>query len=147
RGRQRARVAAEVSTVRTAANTEIAVLTRASLRTVRQGRGQVGDAADRQPALELLRHRLLQMSLDAVQVHRRQEFAVGQLRQVLGATADADEAFDVLVPRRELGIANRPVDGNADLRVRAEVDVAPAIALPAPHDGAAADVIAADPVE
>ena len=89
----------------------------------------------------------LQMSLDAVELHRRQELAVGQLRQAFGAAAHADEALDVVVPRRDLGVADRPVDGDAVLRVRFEVQVAPAIALPAPHDRAAADVIAADPVE
>ena len=146
-GGQRARVATEVRTVRTAANAEVAVLARAPLRTVRERRGEVRDAADRHLALELLGHRLLQMSLDAVEIHRRQELAVRQLRQVLGTAAHADEAFDVVVPRRDLGVAHRPVDRDAILRVRFEVHRAPAIALPAPHDGAAADVIAADPVE
>ena len=146
-GGQRARIAAEVRAVRTAANAQVAVLARASLRTVRKRSRQMRDAADRELALELVRHRLLQMSLDAVEVHRRQELAVGQLRQSFGAAAHADEALDMVVPRRELGVTDRPVDRDAVLRVRLEVHRAPAIALPAPHDRAAADVIAADPVE
>ena len=111
------------------------------------GAVRCADAADRQLALELLRHRLLQVSLDAVQIHRRQELAVGQLRQPFGAAAHADEALDLVVPRRELGVADRPVDCDPVLGVRAEIQVAPAIGLPAPHQRAAADVVAADPVE
>src|SRR6185436_17465026 len=142
-----ARVAAEVGAVRATADAEVAVLTRASLRAVRERRGQVCDAADRQLALELVRHRLLQMSLDAIELHGRQEFAIGELWQSLRAAADADEALDVVVPRRDLGIAHRPVDSDSVLCVRPEVDVAPAIAMPAPQDGAAADVVTADPIE
>ena len=82
-------------------------------------------------------------TLDAVQRHRRQELAVGQLRQALPAAADAGEALDVVVPRRDVLVADRPVDGDARPGVRLEVEVAPAVPLPAPQQRAAADVIAA----
>src|SRR6266480_2432625 len=42
---------------------------------------------------------------------------------------------------------DRPVDRNAVARIRLEIHRAPAITLPAPHDGAPADVVAAYPVE
>ena len=87
------------------------------------------------------------MLLDAVHFHRRQELAVGQLRQAFVLAADADETLDVVVPGRDVLVADRPVDGDAVLGVGLEVHRTPAIALPAPHDGTAADVIAADPVE
>ena len=60
---------------------------------------------------------------------------------------DAGVPLDVVVPRRDVGVADRPVDRDAFLRVGLEVEVAPAIALAAPHQRAAADLIAAIPVE
>ena len=90
---------------------------------------------------------LLHLLLEAVHRHRRQELAVGQLRQALAAAADAGEALDVVVPRRDVLVADRPVDGDAVARVGLEVEVAPAVRLPAPQQRPAADVIAAHPVE
>ena len=55
--------------------------------------------------------------------------------------------FDVVVPRREVGVANRPVDRDAVLRVRLEIEIAEAIALSSPRERPSADVIAAIPVE
>ena len=55
--------------------------------------------------------------------------------------------FDVVVPRRDVLVADRPVDGDAVFRVRLEVEVAPAVALTPPQQRAAADVIAAIPIE
>src|SRR5439155_1535611 len=43
--------------------------------------------------------------------------------------------------------ADRPVDAEPVPRVRREVEVAPAVHLPAPHDRLAADLAGADPVE
>src|SRR5450631_4363656 len=53
----------------------------------------------------------------------------------------------VVIPRRELLVANRPVDGDTVLCVDAEVEVAPAVALASPCQRTAADLIAAIPVE
>ena len=88
-------------------------------------------------------HRLL----DTVQRHRLEEFPVGKLRQPFRLAADADERFDVVVPGRDVGVANRPVDADAFARVGLEVEVAPAIDLPAPHNRAPPDLAAADPRE
>src|SRR4029077_124695 len=55
--------------------------------------------------------------------------------------------FDVVVPRRDILVANRPVRGDALFRVRLEVEVAVTIALTSPHQRSAAHVVAAEPVE
>src|SRR5262245_57577524 len=53
----------------------------------------------------------------------------------------------MVIPRRDVGIADRPVDADALALVRREVEVRVAIALPPPRDRPPADMIAADPVE
>src|SRR5438093_10405693 len=53
----------------------------------------------------------------------------------------------MVVPRRDVGVADRPVHPEPVARVGAEVEVAPAVHLAAPHDGAAADLAAPDPVK
>ena len=55
--------------------------------------------------------------------------------------------FDVVVPRCELGVADRPIDRNALAGVGLEIEIAPAVALPPPQQRATAHVIAAIPVE
>ena len=75
------------------------------------------------------------------------ELPVRQLRHGFDRARDAGVALDVVVPRRKLGVAQRPIDGDAFARVRFEIEVAPAIALPSPQQRAAADVIAAIPIE
>jgi hypothetical protein len=104
-------------------------------------------AADGQRTAQLLGKRLLEMLLDAVHFHRRQESAVGQLCEALGLAAHADEAFHVLVPGFDILVANRPIDGRAVLRVRLEIHRTQSIRLPSPHERTSAHVIAADPVE
>ena len=49
------------------------------------------------------------MRFDTVQFHRLLKFAVRQLRQALSLPADADVGFDIVVPRREIVIAQRPI--------------------------------------
>jgi len=111
--------------------------------------GQHGAAADcdhpfaRPRAPDRFTNRLL----DAVQRHRLEEFAVGELRQPLRLAADADEGLDVVVPRGDVRVANRPVDADAFARVRLEVEVAPTIDLAAPHDRAPPTWRAANPRE
>src|SRR6185436_14942633 len=58
-----------------------------------------------------------------------------------------DPAFDMVVPRCNVGIADRPVDRDAFALVGGEIEIAMAIALPSPGERSAADMIAADPVE
>ena len=69
------------------------------------------------------------------------------MREVLVAPLDADELLDVAPPRRHVRVADRPVDGDALFRVRLVVEIAPPVDAPAPHDGAAADLSSANPVE
>ena len=144
-GRQGRRVAAEVGAERTAADAAVAVLAVAAA-VVRLG--QVGDPPDgHRAAAERLRDPALDLLFQAVHRHRRQVDAVGQLRQPVARAADAGEALDVLVPGRDVRVADRPVDAEAVLGVGLEVEVAPAVRLAAPEQRTAADVVAAHPVE
>src|SRR4029077_20526706 len=104
-------------------------------------------AADGEPPLatETPGHRRLHVRLGTVQLHRRQELTVRKLRQTLRLAADADELLDVRVPRGNVRGADPPVHADALLRVRLEVQVAPAVDLASPHDRAPAHVTAADP--
>src|SRR5258705_157709 len=77
---------------------------------------------------------------DAVQRHRLEELPVGKLRQPFGLAGDPDELLDVVVPGRDVRVPNRPIDGDALTGVRLEVEIAPAIDLPAPHDRAPANL-------
>ncbi len=98
-------------------------------------------------ALEQLREPGRDHLLGAVERHRRLELSVRQLRQMLDRSGNARVAFDLVVPRREVCVANRPVDRDAVLRVRLEIEIAQAIALTSPRERPSADVIAAIPVE
>ena len=107
RGRQRAVRAAVVRPGDAATRAGTAVVTRG---TPVQRLREHGGASDGQHPPEPVGDRLLQNLFTAGQRHRRQELAVGQLRQVLRLTADTDESFDLVVVRRKLGVAERPVD-------------------------------------
>src|SRR5215472_18108309 len=87
-----------------------------------------------------LMHRVAHAQLRTVELHRREEFPVRKLCQALGLAAHADELLDVAVPGCDVRIADRPVDRDAFARVGLEVEVAPAVDLPPPHERAATDV-------
>src|SRR6266849_6116610 len=105
------------------------------------------DAANGHDAIfrEVLGDGILDGQFGAIHLHGRQELAVGELGQTLGLAADADEILDVIVPRSNILVANGPVDSDALAQIGLEVQIAPAIALAAPHDGATADVTAPNP--
>src|SRR5581483_3743442 len=79
--------------------------------------------------------------------HRRLEQSVRQLREAFGPAAHADVPLDVIVPRREVRITDRPVDGDTITQVRLEIEVAPAIDLTPPDDRLAAELPRPKPVE
>ena len=149
-GDQGCSVRREVGAERAAAHAKVARLAGAAADLdLLVGRlGQVGGAAHRDASLgEFALDLPLERLLDDVEFHRRLEHAIRQLRQTLIRTADTHPAFDMVVPGGEVGIADRPVDADPFLGVGLEVEIAPAIALPAPGDRPAADMIPADPVE
>ena len=76
--------------------------------------------------------------------HAGLEPAVRQLRQPLRVPAHSDAAFHVVVPGRDVGIADGPVDAVAVARIRLEVEVAPAIHLATPDDGAPSHLTTTD---
>ena len=104
-------------------------------------------AADRHRPVELLGQRFLQHHLAAGEGHGRQEVAVGQNLQSFLAAVDADVALDPVVVRRDVGVADRPVHAVAVEAGGLEVVVAHPVRLARPHDRAAADDVALDPVE
>jgi hypothetical protein len=109
---------------------------------------EIGDAADDQPALvPALPDARRDVLLDDVELHRREELAVGELGQPLGRAAHTDEPLDVVVPRCDVAIADRPVHADAFDDVRLEVDVAPAVAVTSPGERATSDLVAAQPLE
>ena len=71
--------------------------------------------------------------LAAIERHRREELAVWQLRHPFVRSVDSGVLFYVIVPARDIGIANRPINRDSFLRIRLEVEIAPAITLAAPH--------------
>src|ERR1051325_1989989 len=87
------------------------------------------------------------VEFDASHLHRWEKFSIGKLRQTFGLAANAGELFDVVVPRGYVRIADWPIDSNAVAKIRFKIQIAPAIALPAPHDGFAADLSPANPTE
>ena len=111
--------------------------------------GQHGAAANREhPAVvELPFQRVANVLLRTVELHRRQKLSVRKLRQVLSLAADASELFNVVVPRCDLVVADRPVDADTFLHVRFEVQITPPIGLPRPHDRAPTHVAAANPMK
>ena len=48
----------------------------------------------------------LEVQLHAVELHGREKLAVGHLRQSVPIAADAHEALDVRIPRREVAITD-----------------------------------------
>ena len=147
---QRGAVGRHVGAERTAAHAKVAALARApSEFDLLFGRlGQVRRAADGDPALrESSFDPGFEILLDNVEIHRRLEDAVRQVGQTLCGAADTHPALDIIVPRRNVGIADRPVSADALLGVGFEIQIAPAIALPAPGDRTTANMIAANPVE
>src|SRR5690606_28714897 len=121
----------------------VAILAR---RASRQRSRQVRDASGDDPAtpVEQVLEAARDERLPAVERHRRLELAIRKLRQPFARAGDAREALDVVVPRCEIRVANRPVRADAVARVRLEIEVAQAIALPAPEQRAAADLVRAE---
>src|SRR5215469_44700 len=58
-------------------------------------------------------HGFLDVKLGTVELHRRQKLPIRELRQSLRLTADADEALNIAVPRRDVRVTDRPVDAHA----------------------------------
>src|SRR3954469_7906232 len=87
------------------------------------------------------------MSLDAVEVERREILAIRHPLESIPIAAHTDELLDVRVPGRDVVVADRPVHPVAELLRRDELVLAPPLARSAPDERLAADLIAADPVE
>src|SRR6185437_10716932 len=59
---------------------------------------------------EMFRNRMPDDYFRAIQLHGGKESAVGQVRKAQCFTTDADEVLYVVIPRREVGITDRPVN-------------------------------------
>src|SRR5215813_3203708 len=91
--------------------------------------------------------RALQQPFAASHFHRRKEFAVGKIRDVLVGAAHADEFLNLIVIRRQLRIRDWPIIAVAVAACSFEFVVRQPIALSAPGDRASADVPAANPIK
>src|SRR5690349_8065894 len=103
--------------------------------------------ADRHAPLvtKIFLHGVFHVQLGAIHLHGRKEFAVGKLGKSLGLARDAYELLDVVVPRLDVAVANRPIDSDPVASVGFKVEIAPPITLAPPHDGAATDLASANP--
>src|SRR5262249_43566974 len=106
-----------------------------------------GGATDRQAPLvaEILLHYIFHVQFGAIHFHRWKEFAVGELGETFGLTCDADELFNVVVPRLNVAVADGPIDRDAVAGIGFKIEIAPAITLPAPHNRAAAYLAPTNP--
>src|SRR6185295_20212770 len=109
----------EIGAIRAAEPAGVAILASPAARLAWQWPRQVGDAAgnDSAATAELFRQAPGDQIFRAVERHRRLKLPVGQLRQSFGRSGDANEALDVVVPGREVRVADRPVDRNSLFRV------------------------------
>src|SRR5206468_8709029 len=98
-------------------------------------------------ARKALRDRVFNHQLSTRHLHRRQKFSIRKLRQSLRLARDSDEILDIVVPGRDVLIANRPVNGDSFAQVGFEIQITPAIRLSSPHDGSPAHMAAANPQE
>src|ERR1051326_5403248 len=96
---------------------------------VARGAAVVVPGEDRHPAdredplaVPLLQQLLARHPLGTAHLHRREELAVGKLRQSLRLAADPDELLHVVVPRGDVGVADRPVHRDPVLQVGLEVE-------------------------
>ena len=145
RGRKRRAGAAEVRISRAAAIAVTAVVTRraAVVPLSQYRRSPDGDLAIAPPALD----GSLEKLFAAGHLHRRKKLSVGKIWNVLVRAADADELFDLVIVRRELGVGNRPVVAVAVSARGFEFIIRQAIALASPGDRATSDLAAANPIE
>ncbi|MBX7122474.1 MAG: hypothetical protein K1X42_10125 [Opitutaceae bacterium] len=87
------------------------------------------------------------MFLDDVQFHWRLELAVGEVRETLLGTTDPGETLNMVIPRRNVGIADGPIDGYTLSGIGLKIQVAQSEAQASPHERSAADLVAAEPLE
>ena len=96
---------------------------------------------------EMFRNRIPDCPLCAVKLHWRQEFAVGQLRKSQSLSADSDEIFHIVVPRRDICVTDRPINRDSLAKIGLKIQVAPSVDLAAPHYGAPTHLSAPYPPE
>ncbi len=90
---------------------------------------------------------VLKVFFDAGELEGWQEFAIGQRGEVFNAAGDACEFLDVRIPGGELLVGERPLDRETVAGGAVEIVLAPALRPPGPHEGFAAGLVAADPLE
>lgn len=105
----------------------------------------VGGATDHHGSAHFILEVVAHHGFHAVHFHGGQEFAVGDHGEAVSGTADAGKSFNVAVPGGDVFVADGPVGTEAIFCIGFKVEVAQAIALSPPHEGAAADMVTADP--
>ena len=69
------------------------------------------------------------------------------MREAFALSTDANERFDAVVPRSDVLVANRPIDGDTLASVGFEVEVTPAIDLASPDRRLAAYLPRTEPIK
>src|SRR5207245_3775324 len=144
RGRKRHCGAVEVGRCVTSALTLIAVVTR---RTPVVRNGEVGDTIRHHAPAEFSFNDLLGKQRPAGEVHGRQEPSVRHLLQALSRTAHADEAFNLVVVRLQVLVAEGPVLLVPIATGRFAFVITLAVDLSRPAERLATDLAAANPHE
>src|SRR5690606_9404879 len=148
--RQSGRETAEIGTKRAAAPAAVASQTLAALALVHLGIifTEVGDTTGSDHATGiLLGHRFTHVLFGAVEREGLEELAIRHLLQAFGLARNPHKGFNLVVPGFDIGVANRPIDGDTFFFVGFKIDVAPAVAVTAPHDGPATHMMPANPVK
>src|SRR5712692_9491312 len=103
-------------------------------------------AADGHDAIiEMFGEGIAEILLNTGHLHRREKFSVGQLRQAFSLAADAGELFHVVVPGRDVRVADGPIDGDSLFQIGFEIEIASAVTLAPLYDGFSANLVAANP--
>src|ERR1700687_2411966 len=110
----------------------------------KHGQARVGDYA---LATEFREQNVPRLLFGRIQWPRCLELPVGHLWKIFPTPLNSDELLDVAPPRSEILVANRPVYAIALLRIGLEVEIAPAVDAPPPHDRAASNLPSAYPVK
>src|SRR3979411_1394096 len=105
---------------------------------------RVGDYA---LATEFCEQNVARLLLGRIQRPRFLELAVGYLWEIFTTPLNSDELLDIAPPRSEVLVPKRPVDPVSLLRIGLEVEIAPAVDAPPPHDRAPAHLAPAYPVK
>src|SRR5690606_34892200 len=90
---------------------------------------------------------ILHVLLQAVHLKGRQKFPVWEMRNTVTISTDAHKSLDITVPRCQIFISNRPINGYAFLCVGLKIQITPALGPPTPQERSPARLVSPYPIE